>query len=60
METLMIKRGLFAPGAVAMCLQPTGTPSLAGLNDDEKRATAALAILGIAALVCNKHHYRDS
>ncbi|WP_374300913.1 hypothetical protein [Paracoccus sp. (in: a-proteobacteria)] len=56
----MIKRGLFAPGAVAMCLQPTGTPSLAGLNDDEKRATAALAILGIAALVCNKHHYRDS
>jgi hypothetical protein len=54
----MMKRGLMALGVAAMCLQLAATPVRAEMSDDEK-AAAALAILGIAALAHNKHHYRD-
>lgn len=53
-----MKRGLFALAAAAMCLQLAGSPARAEMSDDEK-AAAALAILGIAALAHNKHHYRE-
>jgi hypothetical protein len=42
----------------AFCLQMTAAPVRAEMSDDEK-AAAALAILGIAALAHNKHHYRE-
>jgi hypothetical protein len=54
----MMKRGLMALGVAAMCLQLAAAPVRAEMSDDEK-AAAALAILGIAALAHNKHHYRD-
>jgi hypothetical protein len=45
-------------GIAALCLQMVVTPAQAEMSDDEK-AVAALAILGIAALAHNKHHYKD-
>ncbi len=42
----------------ALCLQMAAAPVRAEMSDDEK-AVAALAILGIAALAHNKHHYRE-
>jgi hypothetical protein len=53
-----MKRSILALGAAAMCLQLAVTPARAEMSDGEK-AAAALAILGIAALAHNKHHYRD-
>jgi hypothetical protein len=53
----MIKRGLLALGAAALCLQLTNAPARAEMSHDEKTA-AALAILGVAALLHNKNHYR--
>jgi hypothetical protein len=54
----MMKQGVMALVAAAMCLQLAAAPAQAEMTDDEK-AAAALAILGIAALAHNKHHYRD-
>lgn len=42
----------------ALCLQMTTAPARAAMSDDEK-AAAAIAILGVAALLHNKHHYKD-
>lgn len=53
----MMKRSLLALGAAAMCLQLAAAPALAEMSSDEK-AAAALAILGIALLAHNKHHYQ--
>jgi hypothetical protein len=53
-----MKHGLFALAAAAMCLQLAGIPVHAEMSSDEK-AAAAIAILGIAALAHNKHHYRE-
>lgn len=52
----MMKRGLMALGVTAMCLQLATAPARAEMSNDEK-AAAAVAILGIAALLHNKHHY---
>ncbi len=45
-------------GAAALCLQISSAPVRADMSDD-KKAAAAIAILGIAALIHNKHHYKD-
>ena len=42
----------------ALCLQISTAPARAGMTDEEK-AAAAIAILGIAALAHNKHHYQE-
>lgn len=51
-------RGFLLLAATAMCLQLTTVPAQAEMSDDEK-AAAALAILGLAVLAHNKHHYRE-
>lgn len=53
-----MKHGLLALFAAALCLQLAAHPARAEMTDDEK-AAAALAVLGIAVLAHNKHHYRD-
>lgn len=53
-----MKNGLLALGAVALCLQFAAVPARAEMSDNEK-AAAAIAILGIAALAHNSHHYRE-
>ena len=45
-------------GIAAICLHLGVAPAVAEMNDDEK-AAAAIAILGIAALAHHKHHYKD-
>ena len=42
----------------ALCLQVSIAPARAEMSNEEK-AAAAIAILGIAALAHNKHHYKD-
>lgn len=53
-----MKRAILMLGATAMCLQFGIAPAQAEMTDNQKTA-AALAILGIAALAHNRHHYRD-
>jgi hypothetical protein len=57
-ETFNMKRGLLALGAAAMCLHFAAAPAQAEMSDNEK-AAAAIALLGIAALAHNKHHYQE-
>lgn len=45
-------------GAAVLSLQMSTAPARADMSD-EKKAAAAIAILGIAALIHNKHHYKD-
>lgn len=45
-----------ALGLAALCMQVSTAPARAEMSNDEKVA-AAIAILGIAALAHNKHHY---
>lgn len=42
----------------AFCLQLGSSPAIAKMNNEEK-ALAALAILGISILAHHKHHYKD-
>lgn len=50
-------RAFLLLGSAAMCLHLAAAPASAELNHDEK-AALAIAILGIAALAHNKHHYQ--
>ena len=55
-----MKSGLSILTVSALCLQMAMTPAAAEMSKDEKvAAAAAIAILGIAALAHNKHHYKD-
>lgn len=54
----MFTRSIPLFGAAALCLQLAVVPAHAEMTDAEK-AAAALAILGIAALAHNQHHYRE-
>jgi len=54
----MIKRTVSVLAIAALALQVAIVPARAEMSDGEK-AAAALAILGIAALAHNKHHYED-
>lgn len=53
-----MKNGVLALGAFALCVQLSAVSAHAEMSDGEK-AAAALAILGIAALAHNKHHYQN-
>lgn len=54
----MIRKPIMILGTAALCLQLGAVPATAEMNHDEKVAAAA-AILGIATLLHNKHHYKD-
>lgn len=54
----MIRHAMMTLGAAAMCLQLGTTPASAEMSHDEK-VVAAAALLGIAALLHNKHHYKN-
>ncbi|MFN4203363.1 MAG: hypothetical protein ACK4GM_09935 [Tabrizicola sp.] len=54
----MIRQSFTMLGAAALCLQLGMAPARAEMSHDEKVAAAA-ALLGIAALLHNKHHYKD-
>lgn len=54
----MMKRSLLLLGSVSMCLHLTVLPVQAKMSHDEKVAAAA-ALLGIAAVLHNKQHYKD-
>lgn len=51
-----MKQSLLLAGAVALCTGFGPAPLRAEMSDAEK-ALAALAVLGIAAMAHNKHHY---
>lgn len=53
-----MKQGVLTLTVAAMCLQLASAPARADMSSEEK-AAAAIAILGIAALAHNRHHYRD-
>ncbi len=53
----MIKRSFLLLGSAAMCLQMLVAPVQA--MTDEEKAAAAIAILGVAAILHNKNHYKD-
>ncbi len=53
-----MKHAFLLLGTAAMCLQLVATPVAAEMSHDEKVAAAA-ALLGIATLLHNKHHYKD-
>lgn len=53
-----MKKVLYIATAVALAVQVSSGPALA-LDDKEKVALGALAILGVAALAHNQNHYRD-
>lgn len=53
----MMKTTVAVLGAAALCLHLGAAPAQADMNHDEKVAAAA-ALLGIAALLHNKHHYQ--
>ena len=52
----MLKRSISVLAAAALCVNVAVAPASAEMDDDEK-AAAALAILGLAVLAHNKHHY---
>lgn len=52
----MIRQSLTMLGTTALCLQLSMAPAKAEMSHDEKIAAAA-ALLGIATLLHNKHHY---
>jgi hypothetical protein len=51
-------RALSTLGTAALCLHLAVVPAKADMTNDEKVA-AAIAILGIAALAHNRHHYNN-
>lgn len=54
----MLNRAFVVLGSAAIFAQIAAPPVAAELSHDEKVAAAA-AVLGIAALLHNKHHYKD-
>lgn len=52
-----MKRAFLPLGIAAMCPQRVATPVAAQMSHDEKVGAAA-ALLGIAVLLHNKHHYK--
>lgn len=54
----MIRRSFVMLGTAALCLQLGLTSAAAEMSHDEKVAAAA-ALLGIAAVLHNKNHYKD-
>ena len=54
----MIRQSFTMLGTAALCLQLGMAPAKAEMSHDEKVAAAA-ALLGIATLLHNKHHYKD-
>lgn len=52
-----MRRAFLLLGSAAMCLQLVATPVAAEMSHDEKVGAAA-ALLGIAVLLHNKHHYK--
>ena len=53
-----MRRTVFAATAVALALQCWTVPAFA-MDDQDKAALGALAILGVAALAHHKDHYRE-
>lgn len=53
-----MKNGITIASALALCLSMAGQPAAAN-SDDAKKIAGALAILGVAALLHDKHHYHD-
>jgi hypothetical protein len=53
-----MKRTLALATVAVIGLQSFSAPAFA-MNDDEKAALAAAALIGLAALAHNKNHYRD-
>lgn len=54
----MMKRSLLLLGSAVFCLQMATAPARAEMSHDEKVAAAA-ALLGLAAVLHNKHHYKE-
>lgn len=53
----MMKRSFLLLGTAALCLQLAVAPARAEMSHDEKVAAAA-ALIGLAAVLHNKHHYK--
>lgn len=57
-EKIMFHRSLAFLGTAAMCVHLAAAPAAAEMSKDEKFAAAA-ALLGLAAVLHNKHHYQN-
>jgi hypothetical protein len=57
MGGLKMKHAIMWLGAAVTCLHLSAAPAAAEMSHDEKVAAAA-ALLGLAAVLHNKHHYR--
>jgi len=53
-----MKNIILSLGTAALCLQLSAAPAAAKMSHDEKVAAAA-ALLGLAVILHNKHHYKD-